>query len=148
MDPGTLTDQINRRQALLRGRALDRAQQLCIENMNSENFDKAAYIPHLQKQSEVISQREPHILDSDANFIFRVLKERCLIAMEQDRLRQTQAVQQQANDQAHSFTAEQHQRFEIDQRYGRCIKHLSTPTTIEVASWPLALCVVCVLLPS
>ena len=117
MDPGALTDQINRRQALLRGRALDRAQQLCIENMNSENFDKAVYMPHLQKQTEVISQREPHILDSDANFIFRVLKERCLIAMEQDRLRQTQAVQQQADVQAHSFTAEQHQRLEIDQRY-------------------------------
>ena len=82
MDPATLTDQITKRQLLLRNRALDRGTQLCIENMNAENFNKMVYLPHMQRQIEVIKQREPKILDSDANFIFRVLKERTLIAME------------------------------------------------------------------
>ena len=117
MDPATLTDQITKRQQLLRNRALDRGTQLCIENMNAENFNKMVYLPHMQRQIEVIKQREPKILDSDANFIFRVLKERTLIAMEQDRLRATQTVQRQEDDKAHSFTIEQHQKFEIDQRY-------------------------------
>ena len=98
MDPATLTDQITKRQQLLRNRALDRGTQLCIENMNAENFNKMVYLPHMQRQIEVIKQREPKILDSDANFIFRVLKERTLIAMEQDRLRATQTVQRQEDD--------------------------------------------------
>ena len=68
-------------------------------------------LPHVQRQIEVIKQREPKILDSDANFIFRVLKERTLIAMEQDRLRATQTVQRQEDDKAHSFTIEQPQKY-------------------------------------
>jgi hypothetical protein len=117
MDPATLNDQVSKRQQLLRNRALDRGTQLCIENMNAEKFNKMVYMPHLQKQIEVVQTREPKILDSDANFIFRVLKERTLIAMEQDRLRATKTIQQQEDDKAHAFTVEQHQKFEVDQRY-------------------------------
>ena len=102
MDPAALNDRIGRRVNLLRARAVDRASNLVLEAF-AFHPDRNTVQSHLASQVDILSAREPHVLDKDAKFVAKVLEERVKIALEAERQQQTQQAQDRDDTGAGAF---------------------------------------------
>jgi hypothetical protein len=118
MDPAALNDRIGRRVNLLRTRAVDRASNLVLEAF-AFHPDRNTVQSHLASQVDILSAREPHVLDKDAKFVAKVLEERVKIALEAERQQQTQQAQDRDDTGAGAFVASAAQRSvaEVQGRY-------------------------------